>query len=68
MDVFQKHLVDLSKQLPPEFRSVTIDIRSLEFDLPPAPARLHITAEGTMSKVQFTELMAKLEAVAPSTQ
>jgi hypothetical protein len=68
MDVFQKHLIDLSKQLPPEFRGVTINIRTLAFDLPPAPARLHIAAEGAMSKAQYTELMARLEAVAPSTQ
>jgi len=68
IDVFQKHMVDLAKQLPPEFRGVTINIRSLAFDLPPAPARLRIVAESTMSKAQFTELMTRLEAVAPSTQ
>lgn len=68
IDVFQMHLIDLAKQLPPEFRGVTINIRSLAFDLPPAPARLRVAAESTMSKVQFTELMARLEAVAPSTQ
>jgi len=68
IDVFQKHMVDLAKQLPPEFRGVTINIRSLAFDLPPAPARLRIAAESTMSKAQFTELMTRLEAAAPSTQ
>ena len=68
IDVFQKHFIDLSKQLPPEFRSVTINIRSLSFDLPPLQSRLHIAADSTMSKTQFTELMRRLEAVAPSTQ
>lgn len=67
VDVFQKHMIDLTKQLPPEFRGVTIDIRSLAFDLPPAPARLRVTADSTMSKAQYTELMTRLEAVAPST-
>jgi hypothetical protein len=68
IDVFQKHVVDLAKQLPPEFRGVTIDIRRLAFDLPPAPPRLRIAAESTMSKAQYTDLMARLEAVAPATQ
>ncbi|MCE9521743.1 MAG: hypothetical protein K8S25_04845, partial [Alphaproteobacteria bacterium] len=68
IDVFQKHFIDLTKQLPPEFRGVTINIRSLAFDLPPLPGRLHIAADSTMSKAQFTELMKRLEAVAPSTQ
>ena len=67
VDVFQKHMIDLAKQLPAEFRGVTIDIRSLAFDLPPAPARFRVAAESTMSKAQYTELMTRLEAVAPST-
>ncbi len=67
IDVFQKHMIDLAKQLPPEFRGVTINIRSLAFDLPPAPARLRVSGDSTMSKAQYTELMARLEAVAPST-
>ena len=67
IDVFRKHLVDLTKQLPAEFRGVTINIRSLAFELPPSPARLRVAADSTMSKAQYTELMTRLEAVAPST-
>lgn len=67
VDVFQKHMIDLSKQLPPEFRGVTINIRSLAFDLPPAPARLRVSGESIMSKAQYAEFTARLDAVAPST-
>jgi len=57
----------LAKILPQEFRGVTIDIRTLAFDLPPTAAMLHIAGESTMSQAQFTALMADLDAAAPAT-
>jgi hypothetical protein len=68
IDVFKRHAVDLSKQLPPEFKGVTIDIRSLAFDLPPAPAKLRVTGESTMSPVQYKEFVARIDAATPKTK
>lgn len=66
IDVFKRHTIDLTKLLPREFQGVTIDIRSLSFDLPPTAAILHIAGESTMNEVQFAAFMARLEA-APAT-
>jgi hypothetical protein len=62
IDVFKRHTLDLAKLLPKEFQGVTIDIRTLGFDLPPKAAVLHIAGESTMSQAQHTTLMARLSA------
>jgi len=67
VDVFKRHTIDLTKHLPPEFKGITIDIKSVAFDLPPAAAKLHIAGESIMTKAQFTQFMARLDAVAPKT-
>lgn len=67
IDVFKRHTIDLAKILPKEFQGVTVDIRTLAFDLPPAAATLHIAGESTMSQAQFMALMARLDAAAPAT-
>ena len=61
-DVFKHHVIDLAKILPREFQGVTIDIRTLAFDPPPAPATLHVGGESVMSQAQYVELMARLNA------
>jgi len=55
------------QQLPPEFKGVTINIRSLAFDLAPKPTVLRISGESTMSPAQFKTFEARLEAAAPKT-
>ena len=65
IDVFKRHAIDLARNLPPAFKGVTIDIKSLAFDLPPAGARLRIAGESVMSKAQFDQFMARLDAAAP---
>jgi hypothetical protein len=65
IDVFKRHRIDLAQQLPPEFKGVTISIRSLAFDLPPAPAMLRISGDSTMSAAQFKDFVARIEAAAP---
>jgi hypothetical protein len=67
IDVFKRHAIDLARHLPPAFKGVTIDIKSLAFDLPPAPARLRITGESTMTKAQFDQFLARIDAAAPRT-
>jgi hypothetical protein len=67
IDVFRRHAIDLARNLPPEFKGVTIDIKSLSFDLPPAAATLRIAGESTMSKAQFDQFMARIDAAAPRT-
>ncbi|GEM_PF-4350453 len=67
IDVFKRHAIDLGKQLPPAFKNVTINIRSLAFDLPPAAAKLRAVGESTMSQAQFKEFMARIDAVTPKT-
>lgn len=67
MDVFKRHAIDLTQQLPAEFKGVTISIASLGFDLPPAPAILRISAESTMSPTQFKEFVARIDAAVPKT-
>jgi hypothetical protein len=67
VDVFKRHVVDLSRHLPPEFKGVTIDITSLSFDLPPAAAKLHIAGESVMSAAQFRQFMARADAARPKT-
>lgn len=67
MDVFKRHTVNLATLLPPEFKGVTINIRSLAFDLPPAPAKVRIAGESTMSQAQYADLVARLEAASPKT-
>jgi len=67
IDVFKRHAIDLAQQLPPEFKGVTINIRSLAFDLPPAAAKLRIAGESTMSQAQFNQFMARIDAAAPKT-
>jgi hypothetical protein len=67
IDVFKRHSIDLASLLPSEFKGVTINVRSLGFDLPPAPPKARIAGEGTMSPAQFKEFMARLEATAPQT-
>jgi len=64
IDVFKRHAIDLARYLPPAFKGVTIDIKSLAFDLP-AGARLRIAGESTMSKAQFDQFMARIDAAAP---
>src|SRR5262249_13667629 len=51
-DVFKRHAIDLAKILPREFQGVTIDIRALAFDPPPAPGILRIAGESMMSEAQ----------------
>lgn len=65
IDVFKRHAIDLARHLPPAFKGVTIDIKSLAFDLPPQGARLRIAGESTMSKAQFDQFMARIDAAAP---
>ncbi len=67
IDIFKRHAIDLAQQLPPEFKGVTINIRSLAFDLPPAAAKLRVAGESTMSQAQFAEFMARIDAAAPKT-
>ena len=67
MDIFKRHTVDLAALLPPEFKGVTINIRSLAFDLPPTPAKVRIAGESTMSAAQYADLVARLEAASPKT-
>jgi hypothetical protein len=67
IDVFKRHRIDLAQQLPPEFKGVTIEIRSLAFDLPPAPAVLRISGESTMSAAQFKAFVARIDAAGPKT-
>jgi hypothetical protein len=66
IDVFKRHTLDLARLLPKEFQGVTIDIRALAFDMPPAPVILRIAGESTMSQAQFVALMSRLEAAAPT--
>lgn len=66
MDVFKRHTVNLAALLPPEFKGVAINIRSLAFDLPPAPALVRIAGESTMSPAQYDDLVARLEAASPT--
>jgi len=67
VDVFKRHTIDLARHLPPEFKGVAIDIKSVAFDVPPAAARLRIAGESTMTKAQFARFMARIDAVAPKT-
>jgi len=67
IDVFKRHTIDLAKILPKEFQGVTIDIRTLAFDLPPAAPALRIAGESLMSQAQFSDFMARLDAAAPPT-
>jgi hypothetical protein len=60
--IFKKHLVDLSDQLPTDFRGATINIRKVQFDTSPAPPRLQIVAESNMSPAQFKELMSAIKS------
>lgn len=65
IDVFKRHTINLAALLPPEFKGVTINIRSLTFDQPPAPAKVRIAGESTMSVSQYKDLTARLEAALP---
>ena len=67
VDVFKRHTIDLARHLPPEFKGVAIDIKSVAFDVPPAAAKLRIAGEGRMTKAQFAQFMARIDAVAPKT-
>lgn len=67
IDVFKRHAIDLTQQLPPAFKGVTINIRSLAFDLPPAAAKLRAVGESTMSTAQFKEFTAQIDAATPKT-
>lgn len=62
IDVFKRHVIDVARLLPKEFQGVSIDIRNLGFDMPPANPTLRVTGEGTMTAQQFTALMAQLKA------
>jgi hypothetical protein len=63
-DVFKRHAIDAARLLPKEFHGVTVDIRTLAFDVPPKPAVLHVAGESTMTAAQFDRLMARLNAAA----
>jgi hypothetical protein len=67
IDVFKRHAIDLTSLLPSEFKGVTINVRSIALDQPPARAVARITGEGTMSRAQFDTFIANLEATAPRT-
>lgn len=62
--VFKAHTIDLAQQLPPEFRDVVVNVRSIAFDTPPALPRLRISGDGTMSDREFAEFVAKIDSVA----
>ncbi|MEQ1755067.1 MAG: hypothetical protein ABL973_13150 [Micropepsaceae bacterium] len=64
-DVFKRHRIDLASLLPAEFKGVVINVRTLAFDVPPAPAKLRITGDSQMTRVQFDKLVAALEAASP---
>jgi hypothetical protein len=65
MDVFKRHAIDLARHLPPEFKGMPIEVKSLAFDLPPAAAKLRIAGESKMTSAQFAQFMARIEAIAP---
>jgi hypothetical protein len=65
IDVFKRHTIDLAAQLPPEFKGVTINIRSFAFARPPAAPKFHVSGESIMSQAQFADVMARLEKAAP---
>ena len=67
IDVFKRHAIDLTSLLPPEFKGVTINVRSIAIDQPPARAVARIAGEGNMSRAQFDTLIANLNAAAPRT-
>ena len=67
IDVFKRHTIDLAQHLPPEFKGVSVDIGSLAFDLPPAAAKLRIAGESTMTKAQFAQFMARIDAASRKT-
>ena len=61
--VFKRHFLDLTQQLPPEFQGVTVNVRSIAFDIPPATPRLRITGDAAMSDQQFAAFTARARAV-----
>jgi hypothetical protein len=67
-DVFQRHVIDLARILPREFQGLSINIRALAFDLPPARARLRIAGDSVMSHAQLASFLTRVTAVAPTTQ
>jgi hypothetical protein len=65
-DVFKRHTIDLSKELPPEFHGAIVNISSISADMPPSIPVLHAVGESIMSKAQFEEFTARLEEAASS--
>ena len=63
--VFKRHVLNLADQLPPEFRGVTVNLRSIAFETP--SPRLRITGESTMSEQEFRAFMARLNSITRST-
>jgi hypothetical protein len=53
-------MINLASLLPAEFKGVSIDVKSLAFDLPPARAIAHIEGESTMSAAQFATFLKDL--------
>lgn len=66
LDVFKRHVIDLSTVLPPEFKGVVINVQSLSFDMPPARAKLRITGESLMTRAQLAAFIARLDATSPA--
>lgn len=64
-DVFKRHKIDLASLLPVEFKGAVINVMSLAFDVPPARAKLRLSGDSRMTRVQFDKLVAALEAATP---
>jgi hypothetical protein len=60
--IFKPHTIDLAQQLPPEFRDISVNVRSITFDTPPASPRLRIAGDAAMSPQQFGAFAARLNA------
>ena len=61
--IFKRHTIDLAQQLPPEFQNISVNVRAIAFDTPPASPHLRIAGDATMSPQQFEAFTAKLDAV-----
>jgi len=58
--IFKKHMIDLVQQLPPEFRGASITVNSVAFDVPPAPGKLRIEGQSTMTQTQYNSFAAAI--------